>query len=97
MDNHDKMADAIVDFVFRALRRKDTPVTRVYVAYYVQANALDPNLSMVRFPDGSIVDGLPRLASSITFAANDQLLLAQFPGVSMTILGKQIGDISALQ
>lgn len=94
--NYNDLADAIVKFVYRALNRGDAPVAKVYMAVFVAANSLDANLSQIRFPDGSVVDYIPKLTSHV-FTANDVVMVITGPAVPMHILGLSLGDITVAQ
>lgn len=97
MPSYDDLADSIVNFVYRALRRSDAPVARLYMGFWVSVNSLDSNLSKVRFADGTTVDAVPKLSSAGTLVANDPILIARGPGIPLTILGKALGDITVVQ
>lgn len=91
--NHDELADSIIDLVWRILRRGDAPVAKVYTAHFSAINAGDPNLGDITLTSGSLVKGCPHLNSD-TFSIGDPILVMSGPGVSYTIIGKIVGDIT---
>lgn len=96
MDLHNQLADAIVTFVYKALGRSDAPVAKILAATWVATNTLDANLSKIKFPDGSVVDGIPKNVSTTGLTAGDPVLVIRGPGVPMTIICKYHGDITVL-
>lgn len=92
----DKFVDGMVALIYRILRRRDAPVARCYMAYFVQDNAIDSNLADIRKLDGSLVAGLPTLSSVPALTANDPILVLTGPAVPDTVIGKVVGDITAV-
>lgn len=95
LGNHDELADAIIDLVYRVLGRHDVPVAKVYSAVWQNANAGDALLSDILFVVGNTtVKGVPQIGTT-SFVANDPVLVIKGPGVAWTIIGKVNGDITA--
>lgn len=92
--NSDVLADAIIDLVWRVLRRGDAPVAKVYAAVFKNVNADDANLADITMvPNGAVVKGVPHMNAD-TFSVGDALLIITGPNIPYTILGKTVGDIT---
>ena len=94
--SHDKLADSIISLVYRVLGRGDAPVAKVFSAVWQNVNAGDALLSDIQLTNGaSPVKGVPKVTSG-TFVAGDPILVIKGPGVPYTILGKLLGDVTAV-
>ena len=83
------MMKHVSDMIDRKLRGK---IPQFVFANYVEANALDSNLSVITIYDSDF-DYVPKL-DGLTLVEGDLILVLRQPGVPMVIIGKVIGDTS---
>lgn len=89
------VVDAIISSMKEYLANNLPPIFTY--ATWMDEEAVDSNLSEIQFPDGTLANGVPKLAHVTSLVAGDQVLCINANGAGpLTIVGKVVGDISAI-
>lgn len=89
------LVDAITQAAQKAVRRQLGNVVSPFIyATFIEAEAVDANLSIIQQTDGSEARFVPKGAHVTGLTEGDTILCIKGKGVPLTILMKVVGDIT---
>lgn len=91
----DRLVDAIINAVeARLLHKKIGAGSEMMYATWVAAESVDSNLSQITLAGSGTCRFVPKLAHVTGLSAGDSILCYRSRGVTLTIIGRPVGDIT---
>lgn len=93
--NQAELVDAILEEVKHFITENSRP--GAILATWNAEESVDSNLSEISFPDGSVLNGIPKAAHVTGLTAGDVVICMNHESnLPLMIIGKLVGDISLL-